>query len=337
MSPVFDCDVHCDVPGLEAIAPYLSRHWRDRFGENRWAGPAGIGHVYPPAVVSERLGDLEAVRAAALSGPADRALLNCYYGVEMIRHPDLTAELSAAVNSWLREEFLAADDRLRASLVVPVEYPEAAAAEIRRWSREDGFVQVLMPVVSQTTYGNRRYWPIYRAAAERGFAIGLHFGGVSGAPPTASGWPDSYIEEVAANASVFQGQLLSLVAEGFFQEFPGLRLTLMESGVTWLPTILWRFDKMWKSYRREIPWVKRLPSIDLRERVRLTTQPLDLPTDPGRALEFLETMELEPLLLYSSDRPHLHGADCEVLIERMPAERRAKVLYENAEQWYGLA
>ena len=34
---------------------------------------------------------------------------------------------------------------------------------------------------------------------------------------------------------VFQAQVISLVAEGIFDQFPELRVVLIESGFTWLP------------------------------------------------------------------------------------------------------
>ena len=333
---MIDCDVHCEVPGVAALMPFLPRHWRERFRENQWSGPAGVSPV-----LSAGGGGRAASRARCHARPhagddVEAAIVTCYYGVEGLRHPDLTADLASAVNRWLHAEWLEPEPRLRGSLVVPTLYPEAAAAEIRCWDKSDGFVQVLMPVVAQRTFGSRFYWPLYEAAQERGFVIGLHFGGVSGGPPTATGWPVFYAEEAADSASIFQGHLLSLVAEGVVREFPELRFTLLESGVTWLPTLLWRLDKMWKSYRREIPWIDRPPSEYLRSCVRLTTQPLDGPEDIEESLAFLHEMELAQLLLYSSDTPHLHGSSSLDVVRLLEPEQQELVLEGNARAWYGL-
>ena len=51
---------------------------------------------------------------------------------------------------------------------------------------------------------------------------------------------------------VFQSQLTSLISEGTFAEFPELRVTMVEGGWTWLPSLMWRLDKNWKALRREI-------------------------------------------------------------------------------------
>jgi uncharacterized protein len=331
-----DCELHCSVPGVDALMPYLSRHWRARLTENAWAGPAGIAHCYPSPATGAPIETVDQLQREVLSPQLERVVLVCYYAVEVIRHPDLSAELAHAVNRWIKEQWLDRDPRLAGTLVVTPEYPQAAAAEIRSWSRDDGFVQVLLPVVSQRTYGNRNYFPIYEAAQERGLVVGLHFGGVSGMAPTPSGWPELYIEEAAGMAHVFQGQLLSLLAEGVFQQFPTLRFSLLESGVTWLPSLFWRMDKMWKSYRREIPWVRRAPSTYVRERVRATIAPLDLPADPRSALEFVEQMQLEELLMFSTDRPHVHAFDPSPMLALMEPGRREPIMSSIAREWYGL-
>jgi uncharacterized protein len=330
---MIDCEIHCSVPSVGALMPYLSRHWQARLTENAWAGPAGVAHCYPTPSTGEPIETLEQLH---LEDDLERAVLVCYYAVDTIRHPDLAPELASAVNCWLKEQWLDQDPRLAGTLVVTPEYPLAAAAEIRSHSPDDGFVQILLPVVTQRAYGNRAYFPIYEAAQERGLVVGLHFGGVSGSPPTPSGWPDLYIEEAAGMAHVFQGQILSLLAEGVFQEFPSLRFSLLESGVTWLPPLFWRLDKMWKSYRREIPWVQRPPSEYLRERVRAAIAPLDAPPDPRAALAFIEEMRLEELLMFSTDRPHRHGFDPGEMLQLLEPARREPIMTGNAHAWYGL-
>ena len=59
-------------------------------------------------------------------------------------------------------------------------------------------------------------------------------------------------------ATAFQSQLTSLIAEGAFDRFPGLRVVLAGSGFAWLPAWVWRFDKVWRGLRREVPWTTRL-------------------------------------------------------------------------------
>ena len=160
----------------------------------------------------------------------------------------------------LLADWLAPEPRLRASLVVPSQFPDLAVAEIERCGAQDGFVQVLLPAHSPAPYGNRRYWPLYAAAVEHDLVVGIHFGGAPGSPPTASGWPSYDVDDYVNMATLFQSQVLSLIAEGVFAQFPTLRVSLVEGGFTWLPALLWRMDKEWKGLRREVPWLKQLPS-----------------------------------------------------------------------------
>ena len=69
-----------------------------------------------------------------------------------------------------------------------------------------------------------------------------------------------------------------------FQKFPALTLVCIESGFTWLPTLLWRINKTWRGVRAEVPWLDRPPADIIREHVRFTLQPLDLPKDDPQKL-----------------------------------------------------
>ena len=125
-----------------------------------------------------------------------------------------------------------------ASIVVTPQDTEEAVAEIERVGADPQFVQLLLPVRSWEPYGNRRYWPIWRAAAEHGLALGLHFGGLTGDAATPVGRFSSYFEHYAGATQLFKAHLTGLIASGILEECPDLRICLVESGVTWLPTLM---------------------------------------------------------------------------------------------------
>src|SRR5262249_526502 len=152
------------------------------------------------------------------------------------------------LNNWLIGEWLDRDDRLRASLVVPWSNPEAAVAEIERVGDDPRFVQVLLPVRAEQPWGQKAFHGIHAAAAERGLAIALHAWGLYGHAPTASGTTTTYVEDYLSDAAIAQHQLASFVAGGVFALFPKLRVVVLECGFAWLPEMLWRFDKHWKSF-----------------------------------------------------------------------------------------
>jgi uncharacterized protein len=348
--PVIDCDLHNSVPSVEALFPYLSEHWREYIRTSAFKGP--VDTAYPPRA-STTVGPGVTVPDGQPAGSSlaliqqdvldpwgvEIGILNCAYAVDSLHNPDTAAAMSAAVNDWLIAEWLEQDARLRASIVVSPRIPEMAAREIDRVGDHPGFVQVLLPVRSEAPYGNRRYLPIFEAAARHDLVVSLQFGGSPGNPPTGSGWPSYYIEEYVGMAQIFQTQVLNLVVEGVFDRFPDLRVALIEGGWTWLPSLMWRIDKDWKGLRREVPWNTQVPSAYIRERIKLSLQPMDAPPDAAHLLQIIDQLGSDDLLMFSTDYPHWHFSG-QTPDQAIPAglsdSTRRKILGDNARAFYKL-
>lgn len=343
-----DCDVHNAVPGPEALFSYLPPYWIEHITNTLFKGPTE--NPYPAdAPIAARPGSRPAGGAPAGSSlsllqeqlldstDTDYAILNCLYAIDGLHNPDAAVALASAVNDWQIAEWLDRDPRLRASIVVPSQIPSLAASEVERVGHHPGFVQVLLPARSQHPYGSRLYHPMWEAIAKNDLVAGIHFGGSPGNPPTPSGWPSFFFEEYVGMAQVFASQITSMISEGVFDQFPSLRVTLLEAGFTWLPAHMWRFDKEWRNLRRLVPWVKRNPSEYIREHVRLTVQPLDAPADPRQLLQVVEQLGSDEMLLYASDYPHQHAADAETgLLGHLPPALAQKIRSDNARDWYRL-
>ncbi len=346
---VIDCDMHNRLPSYEVLYPYLSDYWCDYCKMSGFPGPDA--NDYPAGVpISTRpeigpLGEADsAVELARLRRhaldvwQAEYGILTCGYRVQSVHNEDFASALASAVNEWQIEQWLAQEPRLLGSLVVPSQNPGLAAREIERLGAHPGFAQVMLPVRSQAPYGNRRYHPIYAAAVRHELVIGIHYGGAPGLPPTSVGWPSTYLEEYVGMSQVFQAQVLSLVSEGVFDEFPDLRVALIESGVTWMPSLMWRFDKEWRGLRSLTPWVKRPPSDYIREHIRLTLQPIDAPPTSGELLQIISQLDSEDLLMFSTDYPHWHFDTLEEAFPaNLPTSIARKILSENAREFYRLA
>ena len=345
---MIDCDIHNQLPSLETLVPYLEEHWRAYLRESAFVGPdvndypEGTSIPARPGTTPPSGGppgsDPEFLCAQTLDAwDLELGILNCNYWVQSVHNEYLASALATAINTWQVEHWLTADPRLRASLVVPSQNPVLAAQEIDRLGDHPGFVQVILPVRSWTPYGNRRFDPLYEAVLRHDLAVGIHFGGSSGNPPTPCGWPSTYLEEYAGMSQVFQSQILSLIAEGTFDRYPQLRVALIEGGFTWMPSLMWRLDKEWRGLRRDIPWVKRPPSEYIREHIRLTLQPVDAPPRTRQLLEVLEQMDGQDLLMFSSDYPHCHdGAVEETLPVQLPDSLWDRIGSENAREFYRL-
>jgi predicted TIM-barrel fold metal-dependent hydrolase len=143
-----DCDVHCAPASYDALLPYLSDYWRQYIAE---AGIrlTGVAHAYPSGVAAPAPSTYQTLVERVLDEAGPRfVVLNCLTGFETHRNPYFSAAVASAVNDWMREEMLARDEWLRASLVVSTVSAEDAVAEIERVGEDPRFVQVLLPVRS---------------------------------------------------------------------------------------------------------------------------------------------------------------------------------------------
>jgi hypothetical protein len=343
---VIDADLHNAVPKVEALFPYLDAMWVEYVLQSAFKGP--VDTAYPKGAPSTARpdaapptggppgSDLETLRRQALDDTVELAVLNCLYAVDSLHNPDSAMALARAVNDWQAAEWLAKEPRLRASIVVPIQNPTMAAREIERVGGQRGFVQVLLPARTRTPLGNRLYRPVFKAAADHDLVVGVHFGGAPGNPPTPTGWPSWYVEEYAAMAQVMQSQIVSMVAEGLFAEFPDLRVALIEAGWTWVPSLMRRFDREWRERRRTVTWVERPPSEYIRERVKLTLTPTHPPPRPGVLAEIVEQMGSDEMLMYSSDYPHRHAETPDEILRDLPPAAAGKIRGQNARAFYRL-
>lgn len=345
-----DCDIH-NYPASEAVLrPYLSERWRrhlERFGGRNRHGLAQ-GYPYPKSAP-------QAARVDAWppAGPPGSSLafmreqlldplgvsvgiLNCLHAGANQLDAELGAALCQAVNEWQVAEWLEPEPRLRASIVMPFDAGDLAAAEIDRAGGKAGFVQALMLVRTLEPMGRRRYWPIYEACERHGLPLGMHFGGYGGHPISSSGWPSFYLEDHTAMAMAFQTQLVSLVFEGVFERFPGLRVVCIEGGVAWLPPLVWRMDRLFEQMREEVPELRRRPSEYVREQVWLTTQPVEEPDRPEQLIQVFERIG-QDRLLFATDYPHWDYDDpARAFPAPLPDALRRRVYGGNARELYGL-
>lgn len=345
--PVIDCDVHANVPSLEALFPFQEKVWVQFAKDRGWEGPTGVNVAYPPNLPTTArpewrpdgavpASDVSLLQRHALDPwDVERAVLNCYYAVDSLRHPDWAAGLARSINDWLISEWLEKDSRLAASLVVPARDPEAAVREIERVGDHPGFVQVMMPVRSDRLYGQRIFHPLYEAMTRHDLVLGLHWGGTTEEAPSTSGFPSWYVEEYAAETQVYGAQITSLIAEGTFQKFPTLRVSVLEGGFTWVPLWGWRMNGEWKGLRREIPWVDRPPMDIVRDHFRFSVAPADAgpPEQMSKVIEWLGT---EDILMFATDYPHMHDDDIAELLQILPQSMRPKMMAETARAWYRL-
>jgi len=342
-----DCDLHPAVPHMSALKPYLSDYWREM---SSWRGLERYNlslTAYPENAPSScrpdwklRAGQkpgsaLEAMRAHVFDHfKPEFGILNCIYGANVMHSEDMAAAFCRATNDWIRDEWLAKESRLRASIVIPAHNVSLSLQEIERRAHDDRFVQVLMLVSGETTLGRRQLWPIYELAEKLELPIGVHAGSIYRYAPTAVGWPSYYVEDYISQSAAFENQLISMIAEGVFAKFPKLKMVAIESGLTWLSGFAWRSDKTWKGVRAEVPWITSAPSELVREHVRLTVQPIDAPDEAEGLLRLIDHLGSDDLLLFSTDYPHWQFDGDEALPAGLSDALMRKITRDNALKTY---
>ncbi|MFN8721414.1 MAG: amidohydrolase family protein [Rhodospirillales bacterium] len=339
-----DCDVHPAVPSVRSLLPHLDPCWRDAFVVRGQDGFDAADHPFgsplacrpdfrpergPPGSDPERL-----IRQAVEEPGVRFAVLNCLYGGQLALSEPMATALCRAVNDWIAAEWLARDPRLRASILVPPQDPEAAAAEIDRLAADRRFVQVLLPLTTELMLGKRFHWPLYAAAERHGLPVGFHAGGPAAVPPSAGGWPSHSVEYLQVVGQTGPALLASLVLEGVFDRFPRLKVVVVECGFAWVPAFAWRLDGHHERLGGEVPDLKRRPSDYLRDHVRYTTQPIEEPERP-EDLRWLFGAIGWDRLMFSTDYPHWDYDDPRRSIPiALSQDERRRLFFGNALDTY---
>lgn len=362
-----DCDIHPTFArGLRDIAPHMTDSWRARLGLTEdGAGRDMFGcerestielpksPFYTPSPGAFRKDSYPPSGGAPASDPAfltshhldgygvSRALLLAQPSLTVAAYPtpDMASTIASAINDWVEAVWLDHDPRYRAAIVVAPQDPKTAVAEIHRIAnRRSGFVCVFLPLTT-ALLSDLHYHPIYEAAEEHGLPIAIHIGGIEGTFPTVpalgGGTPATYFEYKTIVTTAYQTHVASLVIRGIFERFPNLRFAMVECGLGWLVDLLWRMDTNWKALRDEAPWVKRLPSEYVFERVRFTSQPFVEPPTRKQLLAFCEMIQIERTLMFASDYPHYDFDNPLRILASIPDAAIGPVRAGNAYELFG--
>ena len=347
---VVDTDVHPEMPPLEQWIEFLEPAWHERvrrLGTEMpsvfWQNPHGVTRrdaydehgkslaVCPLATKKEHLERYGIDRAILIPGNALNA--SCHPS------PEQSMAIVRATNRYFHERWLKPHTEYYGSIGVSTRDIAASVEEIEYWAGEKKFVQIAMGGGQPMPLGERYFFPLYEAAAKLGLPIAIHPGqegaGVS-TTPTAAGWPSRYIEWHTCLSLSFQAHLVSLLCEGVFEKFPNLKIVLVEGGVAWLPTLMWRLDKNWKALRTEVPWVKKKPSEYLTDHLRITTQPIEEPTDHQHLKQIFNMFDAERMLMFASDFPHWDGDTPAFAVRGFSENFKQRVLGKNALELYQL-
>ena len=349
---IVDCDIHPAGKSPGEIGAFLPERWRQHMAEYgaRSSQPFVDALPYPrmapdggarmdawPPSGGPPASDLDFMREQLLDlHRIEHGMLQpLLAGAGALNH-DLAAALCAASNDWQLERWVRAEPRLKGAICIAQEDADAAVAEITKRADDRGFAQIAMPPRTIEPHGRKRYWKIYAAAQETGLPIGLHSSAIGSHANSGTGWLGYYIEEHYCFAHSVQSVMTSLVLEGVFEQFPGLKIVLIEGGFAWVPSLAWRLDHAWERMRSEVPHVKRPPSEYIREHFWYTTQPVVEPERPRDLLDIIRWIGHDRLL-FSTDYPHWDFDDPRVAFKvKLPEEWQRGIFGDNARALYRL-
>jgi predicted TIM-barrel fold metal-dependent hydrolase len=344
-----DTDVHQDLPpgGAKNLLPYLPKKWHVfveaglGFAARGWHN-MGSGRMEDSVNEADNLcaGDPEWVLDKLIKKyRIDLGILTgTQIGAGIQHNPPFLAALTSAYNDFVLDRWVRPYDCYKGSIVVTPQDPQLAAEEIHRLGNETGMVQVLMSSAARIPYGNRVYWPLYKAACDYDLPVGIHVGaegtGIAN-PPTSVGYPSTYLEFHSDHSQTMMGHCTSMLTEGVFEEFPNLRFAFVEGGVVWAPSVIGRLDRTYRAFKAELPWLRQLPSEYLVGHLYWSTQPIEEPEDPQELLDLLTMMRADRTVIFATDYPHWDFDNPLVAFSHFPQELRRRIFVDNVVDYCG--
>ena len=331
-----------DVGMWNGVGPGFSKYQKGRLSRIDKMYDLGfyVGHhreVEPrPTTPELRLEDLS-------KDGVDAELIYGILGTNLrIEDHELAGWVFQVYNDWSVDFANRADPhRIFPLAAIPYHDPLAAAAEVRRCAAM-GMRGGDLPVKKMVLpIWHHDWYPVWEAAAECGFPISFHSTGFTGSrAPSDTAMAEEYRLEVTGVRSVlFQVDgaevLISIIISGACEKFPDFRFVLGESGATWLPYMLDRFDVEYEDRLQDLNFSMK-PS-DYFRRNGMTTYQQEA------SIADLVPLVGEDNIMWATDYPH---PDClfpesQSTIQRelsgLSEQTRRKITCDNAVKFYNLS
>lgn len=270
----------------------------------------------------------------------------CGLWFSAIEDPKAALGLARAYNNWIADFCKAEPTRLFPAAIIPQLDDDDTIAEVRRVAEMGFRMLIIRPNIIAGRYpANPSFDPIWAAIQDVGIVAGIH-----PFPPTAptdcTGWMldrlaeagalrKGLVSETLCFAHDSQAFLLMAFHHDLWTKFPRLKLAVLESNATWLPSFLAKSDgrvKIWTATRGTE--VKARPSEIFMERSWIAFE-----ADEDTVFETWR--RYENVGVWASDYPHFDAEDAWEAIEHMerwnvPVEAQAKMLGGNAYKMYGI-
>jgi predicted TIM-barrel fold metal-dependent hydrolase len=252
---------------------------------------------------------------------------------------DYAAALARAYNAWLVDQWTSRHDALLGAIVACPHDPADAAREIERYADDPSIVCVYLPCAGlDPLWGHRRYDPIFDAAQNARLPVLLHSVTVTSPvfPFNNHGFDTELARHATSHTFAIMANIVSMVSTGVVVRFPELKIGVTEAGISWMPFLCQRLDKVYLERRREVPFLTERPSHYVK-RIYVATQPIEEPERLRDLVTLVELYDGDDTTIYASDWPH-HDFDHPMKLNQVPfsEEQRRKVFGENALELFGI-
>jgi predicted TIM-barrel fold metal-dependent hydrolase len=253
--------------------------------------------------------------------------------------PELSLAYQRAYNRWIADFCRDSRGRLVPIAQLTLLDPEGSADELERAVADGCRGAFVAPFThSQKPHGHPDHDALYERAAALGVPLAVHptFEPFWAAPVRFKriGRAREFFYNVMLRQGVQQA-LLSFIALGTFDRFPGFRLGVLESGSGWIGSFLDRADAVAETGQGLALGLRRRPSEYFRDQCFISGDPDE------RAAAYIMDHVSPDCFLWATDYPHPDHPGTwvpalERLVAPLGAETRAKLLGRNVARIYGL-
>lgn len=231
------------------------------------------------------------------------------------------AQVAAAIgmNRGLAE-FCQGDARLLPTAYVPLHHGADTAMVVLEDAIERGTPVVIVDMVPARggrAPGHPDHDRVWAAIVDAGILASVHIGLDNGWRPVRPEFFDNgrthehFRSDAPGDALSYmaigypaQLFLASMIFDGAFERFPGLRFSVAELGAVWVPGFLHHLDQSARAFRRlqDLSHLSMPPSAYIRRQVRFTPF-------AGEPVGWMMQTSSSELYCFSSDYPHHEGSD----------------------------
>ncbi len=254
-----------------------------------------------------------------------------------IRDHDWAVTLARAYNDWLYHRFMEVSPRLTGVALLPVQDIGEAVKELRRCVNELGMVGAVLPAVAVggALFSGAEFHPLWEEAQKLDVPVSTH-GGVSIPHIGLDSVTNFTVAHCLEHPFAQMRQLVSMIFEGVFELFPGLRFGCLECGVGWVPWLIDRMDEELERKGQYSPRCRLKPSEYVRKGNIFFAAEVEETALP------LAAQALRPdVILWASDYPHERDQrdfsnDIPALVNRkdISEELKRQIFFDNPLRFY---